>query len=206
MALHRRTVLALFGGGLVSVAGCSSSPSTETRTNVTDSPLSATDTAIPAPTENPTPTETPTSSVEFGTPVNPPEPEVRRARGEANVHRRETPDREFLSYPGLVCGRTAAAAAREYVEEQEDVTRGLGSGFGKPTDDHEGRVALVYHVTTYRRDGTKGAEPSIDYDRLVEITPRNASATIEHDDIERESNEYDCTHPVYVERRWLQEQ
>lgn len=206
MALHRRTVLGLLGGGLVSVAGCSNPSPTATKTEVTDSPPPDMDTAIPSPTGTPTATETPTQSVEFGTPANPPEPGVRRAQDEADVHRHETVDREFLSYPELECGRTAAAAARVHVQEQENITQGLGSGFSKPTDDHEDRVAVVRHVTTYRRDGTKGAEPPIDYDRLVEVTPRIASATIEHDDIEQEDNEYDCTHPVYVERTWVQEQ
>lgn len=176
MKFRRRTVLGGFAGGLAGMGGCT----------------------LQSDTEN-TRTSTPSPTTEFGTPENPPERTVQRARGDGEVDRHETIDEEHISAPGLRCGRTAAAAARDHVQETEN-TRGLASAYKEPTDEQENRVAVVIHVTSYRRDGTKQSEPSIGFDRLVEITPSTASATIEWDEERRT-----CTHPVYVERDWHQE-
>ena len=128
------------------------------------------------------------------------EVEIVTIRGGPDDEPRGTETVPFEEWAERECGKIASFAASVYLTEQ---LRALGydewdlyqRDYGEPIDpDLEPgvRIGRVTRVSNFRR---VLAEPSIEYDRWVELAPRNASATIELD-----GREHECTVPVWVER------
>ncbi len=130
-----------------------------------------------------------------------------------------TDETGFDDWSEGVCRHTGARELSEYLHDKLNVDSdfGVGSGTvreelfeGYDGDPDELREALgdrthtvyVSHDTVFRRDGGRAHEPEVGYEELVEATPREIRVTAVFEDhgIER-----DCTYPVVVRKRAVQE-
>jgi len=67
--------------------------------------------------------------------------------------------------------------------------------------EEDGMSVTVRYIRYFDRDGTLIGEPSVDYRRVVEATPRSVDATLELD-----GRTHTCRYPVSVEKYAMQEQ
>lgn len=120
--------------------------------------------------------------------------ERRIARGESDdvVHGQYRSD-SHLSAPEVRCVKIARDAVLEHLRGRLDDTESIAFGAGRGHPERDDLVVTVRHITEYDRDGELIREPTVEFDRLLAVTPRTARATLvlPNDDCE-------CEVPVYV--------
>jgi sirohydrochlorin ferrochelatase len=98
------------------------------------------------------------------------------ARGE------DPPEREsaYETLPFERWARTEAASfGKERVTDAVESELGENRRVGYAVGQHEEGVAVVVEIGTMRdRDGTVISEPTIEYDRLCDLTPESVTATV----------------------------
>lgn len=119
--------------------------------------------------------------------------EVVVARARSEPYRTETVP--FEEWAERKCMQVAADAVSIHLKRKRPELDRVGSTHGEPySEEREPGVVIQYVV---EGDGSDRVEskPPIGYGELVEITPRDASATVEF-----EGHEHRATFPVWVER------
>lgn len=103
----------------------------------------------------------------------------------------EAPEREprFSTTPAerwgtTQCLKAAGKRAADHVSETLD-TEDVSYGISGRIEGYD-RAAVTDVTTVVRRDGSVGHAPDVDFDAVVEATPRTVSASYELDDFEYE--------------------
>lgn len=118
----------------------------------------------------------------------------------------EAPEREprFSTTPAdrwgtTQCLKAAGKRAADHVSETID-TEDVSCGISGRIEGYD-RAAVVAVTTVVRRDGSVGHTPDVDFDAVVEATPRTVSARYELDDFE-----YELDVPIHVRHSVIRNQ